>query len=380
MTTPTRDTADRRSRQNRRPVRRRPKARATARSSSASSSSRSGSGISPIARSGSSCHESEADQLWPLAVIAARRLADRPTPPLSVMVRRLGAGRRLGHRSRLARRLATPSRGAVRGGARPCGDRPGGRASTLAGGPRTPLPRAPAVAGSGRRHAPRSRPTTSSTIRRSASTLPVEPAPPPQPGRLRSRAAQQRCRHPLVQPRRASRDPVRWRGTRALRLLDGGLCGWPVHPLPRRHEWARDVRCRTLPRRRAKSADLGGDPVDGHAHPRLQLRVPAVVCVRSALGLPAGTAGEPARPCDPGGRAVARGARRLNSSTRSATAAPEGALAYHRGVTDSPTTTRTSRFIAIPDDIREFIDDTKFATIATNDPDGRHDRRSSGTP
>ena len=59
-----------------------------------------------------------------------------------------------------------------------------------------------------------------------------------------------------------------------------------------------------------------------------------------------------------------------SSSTRSAIAAPEGTLAYHRGVTDSPTTTRNSRFIAIPDDIREFIDDTKFATIATNDPDG----------
>ena len=45
-------------------------------------------------------------------------------------------------------------------------------------------------------------------------------------------------------------------------------------------------------------------------------------------------------------------------------------LAYHRGVTQSPDTTRPTRFIPIPDDIREFIDDTKFATIATTDPDG----------
>lgn len=39
-------------------------------------------------------------------------------------------------------------------------------------------------------------------------------------------------------------------------------------------------------------------------------------------------------------------------------------------MTDSPTTPRPSRFIAIPDDIRAFIDDTRFATIATSDPDG----------
>lgn len=45
-------------------------------------------------------------------------------------------------------------------------------------------------------------------------------------------------------------------------------------------------------------------------------------------------------------------------------------LAYHRGVTQRPTTTRPTGFIPIPDDIREFIDDTKFATIATIDPDG----------
>jgi PPOX class probable F420-dependent enzyme len=39
-------------------------------------------------------------------------------------------------------------------------------------------------------------------------------------------------------------------------------------------------------------------------------------------------------------------------------------------VTDSPTTIRSVTFIAIPDDVRAFIDDTRFATIATTDRDG----------
>jgi PPOX class probable F420-dependent enzyme len=39
-------------------------------------------------------------------------------------------------------------------------------------------------------------------------------------------------------------------------------------------------------------------------------------------------------------------------------------------MTDSPTTTRPAGFIAIPDDIRTFLDDIRFATIATTDADG----------
>jgi len=39
-------------------------------------------------------------------------------------------------------------------------------------------------------------------------------------------------------------------------------------------------------------------------------------------------------------------------------------------VTDSSTTTRPAAFIAIPDDVRSFLDATRFATIATTDPDG----------
>jgi PPOX class probable F420-dependent enzyme len=39
-------------------------------------------------------------------------------------------------------------------------------------------------------------------------------------------------------------------------------------------------------------------------------------------------------------------------------------------MTDSPTTTRPTTFVPIPDDLRAFLDDTRFATIATLDPDG----------
>jgi PPOX class probable F420-dependent enzyme len=39
-------------------------------------------------------------------------------------------------------------------------------------------------------------------------------------------------------------------------------------------------------------------------------------------------------------------------------------------MTDNLTTPHRATFIAIPDDIRAFIDDTRFATIATTDPDG----------
>ena len=39
-------------------------------------------------------------------------------------------------------------------------------------------------------------------------------------------------------------------------------------------------------------------------------------------------------------------------------------------MTDSSTTTRPAAFIAIPDDVRSFLDATRFATIATTDPDG----------
>lgn len=40
-------------------------------------------------------------------------------------------------------------------------------------------------------------------------------------------------------------------------------------------------------------------------------------------------------------------------------------------MTDSPTVTRPPAFVPLPDEIRSFLDDTRFATIATLDPDGR---------
>ena len=39
-------------------------------------------------------------------------------------------------------------------------------------------------------------------------------------------------------------------------------------------------------------------------------------------------------------------------------------------MTDSPTATRPDTFITLPDDIRDFLDAPRFATIATTDPDG----------
>ena len=53
----------------------------------------------------------------------------------------------------------------------------------------------------------------------------------------------------------------------------------------------------------AKSADLGTTD-DGRPDPRLQLRDPAVVRLRSTLGVPAGATGEPPRHRGPGRRAA----------------------------------------------------------------------------
>lgn len=39
-------------------------------------------------------------------------------------------------------------------------------------------------------------------------------------------------------------------------------------------------------------------------------------------------------------------------------------------MTDSPPKTRSVAFIAIPDDVRAFIDAPRFASVATTDPDG----------
>jgi PPOX class probable F420-dependent enzyme len=40
-------------------------------------------------------------------------------------------------------------------------------------------------------------------------------------------------------------------------------------------------------------------------------------------------------------------------------------------MTDSLTADRPTTFVPLPDDVRVFLDDIRFSTIATNDPDGR---------
>ena len=157
-----------------------------------------------------------------------------------------------------------------------------------------PLPRASAVARPDRASEPLPGRSTSTPTRACASRS-RRARPAAGTRRLRPRAAQQRRRHARLQPHRPGHHPVRVGRASAVGVLDGRLRGRPVHPVPRRHQRHRDLRGRPLPGRAAKSADLGGDPADGHADPRFQLRVPAVVRLRSALGVPPGAAGEPPR-------------------------------------------------------------------------------------
>ena len=134
--------------------------------------------------------------------------------------------------------------------------------------------------------------------------VPLQPAPPVAARRARPAAPQQRRRHPRVQPARPGRGPVRRPATVAVGVLDGGLRGRPVHPVPRCHERNRDLRGRAVPGRWGQERRPGRRSRRGHADPRLQLRVPAVVRLRSALGLSPGAAREPPRPRDPGRRAT----------------------------------------------------------------------------
>ena len=105
-------------------------------------------------------------------------------------------------------------------------------------------------------------------------------------GRVRARAAQQRRRHARLQPGRPHRAPVPVGRTDAVRVLDGGLRGRPLHPVPRRDERHRDVRGRPLPRRCGQERRPRRRPGDRHAHRRLQLRVPAVVRIRPKWACP----------------------------------------------------------------------------------------------
>ena len=122
----------------------------------------------------------------------------------------------------------------------------------------------------------------------------VEPAPPPAPGALAielpnsgadALAFTRLGRIAIPFPQGSRSLSVFWMAGYAgglfipFRDMTNGHGDVPRRPVPGR--WRQERR----PRRR---------PGDWHAHRRLQLRLPALVRVRSALGLPAGPAGEPA--------------------------------------------------------------------------------------
>ena len=188
-------------------------------------------------RSPSSC--SAAGIVLPLA--ASRR------------VDRLDPGRRLGGGSRLS--SPTGAAGSPRCTPRSGRSRPPIRRSRIAHWravrerlfrehPQSPVPP---------RSAPRSGRATSTTTRRCGSTCwsSRAAAADPAPSRSSSRtAARTRCRS--AGSARAA--PVPGRRAEALGLLDGRLCGRPVHPVPRRHERARDVRRGSLSGGRARRA------------------------------------------------------------------------------------------------------------------------------
>ena len=179
--------------------------------------------------------------------------------------------------------------------------------SALGRDARAALPDAPAVAGPGRRPADASAPATGRTTRRSGSRSGLEPEPPPAAGGLGAAAA-----GPAEQRRRTSSSFHRI-GSVAIPFAAGerrlsvfwmeGYAGGLFLAFRDATNGAETYGAGRYLLDAAKSADLGGDPERGHADPRLQLRLPAVVRVRPAVGLPARAAREPARPADPGRRA-----------------------------------------------------------------------------
>ena len=154
----------------------------------------------------------------------------------------------------------------------------------------------------------------------------VEPAPPPAPGALRPRAAEQRRRHAS---RSAASERCPCRSPTAPRSLSvfwmAGYAGGIFVPFRDATNGTETYGAGRYLLDAAKSADLGRRPGGRHPRPRLQLRVPAVVRVRPALGVPAGAAREPARRPDPRRRAP-----RLTAAGPSAPAPGDRCLAYHR--------------------------------------------------
>ena len=217
--------------------------------------------------------------------------------------------------------------------------------------PQSPVPAAERAAFTARHLAVRPAPAVRGRARRREPA----PRPPARRGGVRPRAAvnsggdrppfsrigRWRCRSPT--------------GRGARRVLDGRLRGRPVP--------ARSATRRTAPRPTApaatsldaaKSADLGRRREPGQPRPRLQLRVPAVVRVRPALGVPAGAAGEPPRHADRGRRAP-RLRRRRPSRVR-----------------------RT--FPRVPSDHDPIRPRPRRSSAAPPLPDDRHDRRRRRAP
>ena len=134
--------------------------------------------------------------------------------------------------------------------------------------------------------------------------VPVEPAPAADPGALA-----------LELPNSGS-DTLSFRRVGVVRLPfpDGeqrlsvfwlaGYAGGLFIPFRDATNGTRDVWRRSLPGRRGQVGRSRRRRVDRRPHPRLQLRDPAVVRLRSTLGLPAGSTREPPRHRGPRRRAA----------------------------------------------------------------------------
>ena len=234
----------------------------------------------------------------------------------------------------------------------------------------------------------RSGPATSTTIRGSASWCPSS-LPPRRPAafavRARRSVAPTRCRSAASAPSACpfpdgeQRLSVFWMAGYA-----GGLF-IPFRDATNGRETyggrALPGRCRQVARPRRRRGDRRADP-------RLQLRDPAVVRVRSAMDVPARPTGEPPRHRDPRRRASDLRSSRSNQGTE-APRTPESAssatrhvddaiarrrrwrrrrqplrAAYHRSMTE------TTADPVLSTRVREFVAATRFTSIATLDPDG----------
>ena len=124
----------------------------------------------------------------------------------------------------------------------------------------------------------------------------IEPAPPPAPGAFALELPNSGADTLVVQPHRPDRHPVREPAR-----VRCPCSGWPA---TRAASSSRSATRPTAPRRTAPAATSSmprrartsaATRPTGTLDPRLQLRVPAVVRLRPALGVPAGAAGEPPR-------------------------------------------------------------------------------------